>query len=146
MMKFFKPLLKYWINQNLLFLLGLNILKKKIVRLLKDLSSLTISILMPALHLLTMKDGLKKIYREPYKLDEPSRDRLLWFDQDILNSYLNGMYTELPIELNFTDIDLPISEVKKEAIFYHFWGKKKPWTVKVFTLPRKLYQIMLKPF
>ena len=79
-----------------------------------------------------MKDGLKKIYRQPYKLDEPSRDRVLWFDQDVLNSYLNGMYTELPIQLNFTDIDLPISEVKEEAIFYHFWGKKKPWTVKGF--------------
>ena len=70
-------------------------------------------------------------------------DRVLWFDQDILNSYLNGMYTELPIQLNFTDIDLPISEVKKEAIFYHFWGKKKPWTVKGFLhYQESFYQIM----
>ena len=59
-------------------------------------------------------------------------NRVMWYDQDVLNSYLNGMYSELPLQLNFTDIYLPISEVKEEAIFYHFWGKKKPWTVKGF--------------
>jgi len=57
-------------------------------------------------------------------------DRVMWYDQDILNSYLNGMYSELPSQLNFTDIYLPINEVKEEAVFYHFWGKKKPWTIK----------------
>ena len=57
-------------------------------------------------------------------------DKVLWFDQDVLNSYLNGMYSELPAQLNFTDIYLPKNEVKEEAVFYHYWGKKKPWTVK----------------
>ena len=28
----------------------------------------------------------------------------MWFDQDVLNSYLNGMYNELPTQLNYTDI------------------------------------------
>ena len=59
-------------------------------------------------------------------------ERVMWFDQDVLNSYLNGKYTELPTELNFTDINLTISDVEREAIFYHYWGKKKPWTVKGF--------------
>jgi len=59
-------------------------------------------------------------------------DRVHWFDQDIMNSYLNGKYIELPTKLNFTDINLPVSDVKEEAIFYHFWGKMKPWTVKGF--------------
>ena len=57
-------------------------------------------------------------------------DKVLWFDQDVLNSYLNGMYNELPAQLNFTDIYLSKNEVKEEAVFYHYWGKKKPWTVK----------------
>lgn len=70
-------------------------------------------------------------------------DRVMWFDQDILNSYLNGMYTELPIQLNFTDIYLPISKVKEEAIFYHFWGKMKPWTVKGFLFYKEsFYQVI----
>lgn len=57
-------------------------------------------------------------------------DRVMWFDQDVLNSFLNGMYVELPTQLNFTDINLSKSEVKEEAVFFHYWGKKKPWTVK----------------
>ena len=67
----------------------------------------------------------------------------MWFDQDVLNSYLNGMYNELPTQLNYTDIYSPISEVREEAIFYHFWGKKKPWTVKGFLFYKEsFYQIM----
>ena len=70
-------------------------------------------------------------------------DRVMWFDQDVLNSYLNGMYNELPTQLNYTDIYSPISEVREEAIFYHFWGKKKPWTVKGFLFYKEsFYQIM----
>ncbi len=57
-------------------------------------------------------------------------DRVMWYDQDVLNSFLNGMYNELPSQLNFTDVSLPISEVKQEAVLYHYWGKKKPWTMK----------------
>ena len=63
----------------------------------------------------------------------------MWFDQDVLNSYLNGKYTELPTELNFTDINLTISDVEREAIFYHYWGKKKPWTVKGFYFTVKVF-------
>jgi len=57
-------------------------------------------------------------------------ERVMWYDQDVLNSYLNGMYNELPAQLNFTDTLLPISEIKEKAVFYHYWGKKKPWTMK----------------
>ncbi len=57
-------------------------------------------------------------------------DRVLWFDQDIINSYLNGMYNELPAQLNFTNLNLSKDEAREEAVFYHYWGKKKPWTVK----------------
>lgn len=72
-------------------------------------------------------------------------DRVMWYDQDVLNSYLNGMYNELPLQLNFTDIYLPISQVKEEAIFYHFWGKNKPWTVKGFLFYNEsFYQIMYR--
>ena len=57
-------------------------------------------------------------------------ERVLWYDQDVLNSFLNGMYSELLPQLNFTNIYMPIDEVKTEAVLYHYWGKMKPWTVK----------------
>ena len=59
-------------------------------------------------------------------------DRVVWYDQDIMNSYLDGMYNEIPSKLNFTDIYLPVDNAKKEAVLYHYWGKMKPWTVKGF--------------
>jgi len=59
-------------------------------------------------------------------------ERVMWFDQDVLNSYVDGDYLELPIALNFSDLSLSVNEIKDQAIFYHYSGKKKPWTVKGF--------------
>jgi lipopolysaccharide biosynthesis glycosyltransferase len=59
-------------------------------------------------------------------------ERVFWFDQDILNSYVDGDYLELPSALNFTDLSLSLNDIKEVAIFYHYSGKKKPWTVKGF--------------
>lgn len=59
-------------------------------------------------------------------------ERVMWFDQDVLNSYVDGDYLELPNALNFSDLSLSVNEIKDQAIFYHYSGKKKPWTVKGF--------------
>ena len=72
-------------------------------------------------------------------------ERVMWFDQDVLNSYLNGMYVDMPPELNFTDINMPIGEVKNKAILFHYWGKMKPWTVKGFLFyGESFYQIVYR--
>jgi lipopolysaccharide biosynthesis glycosyltransferase len=57
-------------------------------------------------------------------------ERVMWFDQDILNSQLDGMYNEIPLQLNFTNPLITRDEIKEEAVFYHYSGKKKPWTMK----------------
>ena len=62
-------------------------------------------------------------------------DKVLWWDQDILNVTFDGNYVELDINLNF-----PIHEnstISKEEIinnvnFLHYQGKHKPWTLNSF--------------
>lgn len=72
-------------------------------------------------------------------------DRVLWYDQDILNSYVDGMYSELPPQLNFTDIYSSIEEIENQAVFYHYWGKMKPWTIKGFLhFGESFYQIIYR--
>ena len=78
---------------------------------------------MRVLHLLIMKDDQVHI-QKTLLIDENLQDRVMWFDQDVLNSYLNGMYNELPAQLNYTDIYSPISEVREEAIFTIFGVKR----------------------
>ena len=70
-------------------------------------------------------------------------ERVMWFDQDVLNSYVDGDYLELPGELNFMDPSVSVTEIKEHAIFFHYSGKKKPWTVKGFlTYGESSYQQM----
>lgn len=72
-------------------------------------------------------------------------ERVMWFDQDILNSYVDGDYLELPSALNFTDLSLSLNDIKEVAIFYHYSGKKKPWTVKGFiSYGESFYQKMYR--
>jgi lipopolysaccharide biosynthesis glycosyltransferase len=70
-------------------------------------------------------------------------ERVMWFDQDVLNSYVDGNYLELPNELNFMDPSVSVTEIKEHAVFFHYSGKKKPWTVKGFlTYGESSYQQM----
>jgi len=52
------------------------------------------------------------------------------YDQDVMNSFIDGCYLELPKKLNFTNESLPLNTILEEVVIYHFLGKKKPWTVK----------------
>ena len=49
------------------------------------------------------------------------------------------MYNELPTQLNYTDIYSPISEVREEAIFYHFGVKRNLGLLKVFYFTKKAF-------
>lgn len=72
-------------------------------------------------------------------------DRVFWYDQDIMNSYVNGMYYELSSKLNYTDIYTPIQNIKNDAVLFHYWGKMKPWTIKgVLNYGESFYQRVYK--
>lgn len=68
-------------------------------------------------------------------------DRVLWMDQCVLNSFLDGSYVEIPEQLNFTSRLYDKEFLLDEVVFYHFVGSRKPWTVKgVFSDGESLYQ------
>lgn len=56
-------------------------------------------------------------------------EKIIFWDQDVLNSFINGNYYELPIELNYL-VDIKHSENLKEKKIdiVHYAGKLKPWT------------------
>lgn len=53
-------------------------------------------------------------------------NKVLQWDQDILNSVINGSYIELEEELNFNSNKLK-NHTQKNILFVHFIGSKKPW-------------------
>jgi len=53
-------------------------------------------------------------------------DSILWWDQDILNSYADGDYLELNPELNFR-LNYHNFKNEEKLKIYHFFGDLKPW-------------------
>ena len=78
-------------------------------------------------------------------------DKILLWDQDVLNSYFDGNYTELDNNLNFdmtisVDNEMNIEYSKNlsqdkinKAILLHYSGKSKPWSVKGILHPLSKY-------
>ncbi len=65
------------------------------------------------------------------------RNRIKYWDQDVLNSYFDGQFIELSEFLNFKLLlnyeNLHVDLVKNsdsDIVFIHYTGKYKPWTVK----------------
>ena len=59
--------------------------------------------------------------------------KILFWDQDVLNSFFDGVYLELDNVYNFKiDVDdMKQKTVEKEdAKIVHYVGKSKPWTVR----------------
>jgi len=55
--------------------------------------------------------------------------KIKFWDQDVLNSVINGKYYELPPELNFLiDIYYPENLSEKKIDIIHYAGKIKPWS------------------
>jgi len=61
-------------------------------------------------------------------------DMIKFWDQDVMNSEINGKYLEIPQQLNQHPFEFPGSVVyyQKNTIFLHYSGKNKPWTKKGF--------------
>ena len=64
---------------------------------------------------------------------ESIKSQILFWDQDVLNSYFDGKYQELDEIYNYK-IDVDDKSQKKcdrsDAMIIHYVGKSKPWTVR----------------
>ena len=60
------------------------------------------------------------------KLNDLKNNIVQW-DQDVLNSMLNGSYLELGEVLNFKAATKINKKSKAEVIFVHYMGSHKPW-------------------
>ena len=73
-----------------------------------------------------------KISDRLYESLEKLGERIIFWDQDVLNHYFDGQYLELDEKLNYQvrmeDNNFAKSSLKSE-ILLHYSGKFKPWTV-----------------
>tara|TARA_X000000368_G_C23050324_1_gene721074 strand:+ start:1181 stop:1984 length:804 start_codon:yes stop_codon:yes gene_type:complete len=59
------------------------------------------------------------------------RNNINYWDQDVLNSFVNGKFEELPLELNYTvDVSNAETNIPNEIKIIHYSGKSKPWDKK----------------
>ena len=59
---------------------------------------------------------------------EKRHEDLIFWDQDLLNIYIDSSYIEIPKKLNYNYIELETLE-NKDVTFLHYAGKDKPWEV-----------------
>ena len=59
------------------------------------------------------------------------KDRVLWWDQDVLNFTFDGEYEELNSLLNYQiepNNNFDTKKIEEEVIFLHYLGNTKPWS------------------
>jgi lipopolysaccharide biosynthesis glycosyltransferase len=67
-------------------------------------------------------------------------DNILWWDQDILNSYADGNYLEISEEINYRT-NFHTFQKKQDIKVYHFLGDLKPWNpITIGTDYSEIYQ------
>lgn len=85
------------------------------------------------------------------KIIEEHTDRILWWDQDVLNIAFENNWQRIPVWFNVSNsvrryIDK--KTIQKETIIYHFDGKGKPWNnladVKFSEMWYKMYEEVFK--
>ncbi len=72
------------------------------------------------------------------------KDKLYFWDQDILNSFFDGNYLELEEKFNYRvgldNSSQKYKETKKNSILIHYQGSWKPWSIRgAFTENAKFY-------
>ena len=73
------------------------------------------------------------------KVDE-IKENINYWDQDVLNSLVNGEYEELPKELNYTvDFNGEKINTSNQIKILHYSGKMKPWDKKGVSLNADSY-------
>ena len=59
------------------------------------------------------------------------KDKILWWDQDVLNVLIDGEFLEIE-----KDFNMKVSNIKetleKSVVFLHYAGKRKPWDNSIF--------------
>lgn len=75
---------------------------------------------------------------------EDIRDKINYWDQDVLNAFFDGTYKEISQNLNFPlNLRWPIDckEVEQKGIFLHYQSNNKPWFIRgSFNEASKYYQ------
>ena len=66
---------------------------------------------------------------------EELESKITYWDQDVLNSFFNGNYLELPKEMNYMLAESNTGKkyydiIESDVFFVHYVGNLKPWTVK----------------
>ena len=77
----------------------------------------------------------QRVYESLIETQIKMGSRLIYWDQDVFNSFLDGEYLEMPEKLNFNPSNIEYSKKKfndiyENVICVHYNGKLKPWTVK----------------
>ena len=73
------------------------------------------------------------------------KDNIVQWDQDVLNSLLNGEYFELSETLNFKAFTPSIKTSKNQIFFIHYMGSHKPWlTSGIFQKDSNFYHLNFK--
>ena len=56
------------------------------------------------------------------------KNSINYWDQDVLNSFVDGEFKELPLNLNYTvDVSNGKAIIPNEIKIIHYSGKSKPW-------------------
>jgi lipopolysaccharide biosynthesis glycosyltransferase len=75
------------------------------------------------------------------------KESINYWDQDVLNSLINGKYLELPKELNYTvEFDSKKIKASNHIKILHYSGKRKPWDKKGNSLKVDSYYKELEKF
>lgn len=76
----------------------------------------------------------EKLIEKMYELN----NNIVAWDQDVLNSHINGNYIELPIYLNRYDTEINNYDI--DATIVHYKGSKKPWSTSgIFKFSSRFY-------
>ena len=71
----------------------------------------------------------KKYSEKSIALIEVLKDKAEFWDQDILNSLVDGDYLSIDNNLNYRTAGINVSEPSGDFLFVHYSGKSKPWDV-----------------
>ena len=63
------------------------------------------------------------------ELAETLKHKAKFWDQDILNSLIDGDYFPISKNLNFKTVGVGENRLLNDTIFVHYSGKSKPWDV-----------------
>jgi len=56
-------------------------------------------------------------------------NKIVHWDQDVLNKFFNGSYLEVPLSLNFNTNKINTKTDINSIYFAHYIGSEKPWTI-----------------